>query len=338
LKKLIYIMMFFCFSLLMLATKDVQAQLKGNIKIAVFQVKTSPELYATSLEGFFECLSEAGFKEGRNLTVDRYEAHGDMELVEKMLHDITTRPYDLIVSMGTQSTQLLQQNRVTKTPVIFCPVIDPVESGLVKNIYGSRSNYAGASHNQSMYSQISVLLELIPSVKKIGVLIRVGNNSPTLQIKELEKAKSVLGITDVIVSKASDINDIKRATSDLIGKVDAIYLPADILVSGSASKAIVDIALENNVPVMAAVAEPVRYGALVSVYTDLVKLGYLAGQMALQVINGKDPGLLPIAYQQTPNVILNRDAARRLNISIPSSFTAKVTGVISKNVEFQRER
>jgi putative ABC transport system substrate-binding protein len=151
-----------------------------------------------------------------------------------------------------------------------------------------------------------------------------------VQVAEVERVKKSLGLAEVILSPAIDAEDLARATSQIVDKVDAIYLPADILVSSSAALHIRDVAITKKIPVFAALVDPTKYGALISTYTDLYILGKQVGRMAVRIIYGVDPGSMPIEFQNIPSVVVNREAAEFLDIPIPESMSGKITGVIGK--------
>ena len=299
-------------------------------KIAVFMWKPSAEIYDRIIEGVKATFEAAGYRENRNLLFDYFEARKNMQLASKLVEKIKTGNYKLVLSLGTKSTQILQEYNVTEVPVLFSGVFDPVNAGIVPDLDGSQSNYAGSSHRQVFSRQFSYFLELVPSVKRLGIIFRDGEANSLVQVEEVKKLKDSLGLTEVIPSPAKDADDLKRATLLLVDKVDAIYLPADILVSSSAALNIRDIALPHKIPVFSALIDPTKYGALVSTYTDLFILGKQVGRMAVRILNGVDPGSMPIEFQQVTNIVVNRVAAEFLDIRIPESMKDKITGIVGK--------
>jgi putative ABC transport system substrate-binding protein len=302
----------------------------AKAKIAVFIFKPSAEIYDRIMAGVKATFVESGYRENRNLSFDYYEARQEMEQALSSVEKIRNGSYNLVLSLGTRSTQILQEAGLTEVPVLFSGVFDPVDAGIALSLDGSQSNFAGSSHRQEFSKQFSYFTELVPSVKRLGIIFRDGEPNSLVQVAEVERLKSSLGLTEVIPSPAKDADDLKRATSLIVDKVDAIYLPADILVSSAAARNIRDIALPGKVPVFSALVDPTKYGALISTYTDLFTLGKQVGRMAVRIINGVDPGSMPVEFQQVPNVVVNRQAAEFLNITIPDSMKDKITGVIGR--------
>jgi putative ABC transport system substrate-binding protein len=299
-------------------------------QVAVFIFKPSTEIYDRIMAGVKATFLEVGYRENRSLLFDYYEARQDEIQAIKLVEKIKAGNYDLVLSLGTRSTQILQENDVVEIPVLFSGVFDPVNAGIVPSLDGSQSNYAGSSHRQEFSKQFTYFSEIVPSVKRLGIIYRHGEVNSLVQVLEVQRVKNSLGITEVFPSPAKDAEDLERATLEIVDKVDAIYLPADILVSSSAALKIRDVAIKRKVPVFSALVDPTKYGALISTYTDLYILGKQVGRMAVRIIYGADPGSMPVEFQQVPNVVVNREAAEFLDITIPESMEEKITGVIGK--------
>lgn len=299
-------------------------------KIAVFMFKPSVEIYDRIMAGIKATFWEVGYRENRSVMFDYYEARHSETQAIRLVEKIKTGNYDLVLSLGTRSTQILQENEVTEVPVLFSGVFDPINAGIVPNLDGSGTNYAGSSHRQEFSKQFTYFREIVPSVKRLGIIYRDGEPNSLVQVAEVQSVRESLGITDVLPSPAKDADDLERATREIIDKVDAIYLPADILVCSPCALKIRDVAITKKVPVFSALVDPTKYGALVSTYTDLFVLGKQVGRMAVRIIYGVEPGTMPIEFQQVPNVVVNRETAEFIDITIPESMQGKITGVIGK--------
>lgn len=317
---------------LLLTLVGIQGFTLEKAKIAIFMWKPSAEIYDRIMDGIKETFNEAGYRENRNLVYDYFEARKDVKTAAKMVEKIKSSNYDLVISLGTKSTQILQEYEVTEVPVLFSGVFDPVNAGIVSNLDGSGTNYAGSSHRQIFSKQFSYFLELVPTVKRLGAIYRQGEPNSLVQLAEVQGLSASLGIDEVISSPAQDADDLKRAIQELVGKVDAIYLPADILVSSPAALNIRDVALTHKIPVFSALVDPTKYGALVSVYTDLYVLGRQVGRIAIRILNGVDTATMPVEFQQVPNIMLNRITAEYLELEIPAGMQNKITGIIGRYI------
>lgn len=68
-------------------------------------------------------------------------------------------------------------------------------------------------------------------------------------------------------------------------------------------------------------------GALATTGIDYTKLGYQTGLMAVEMINGKKPSELPITTLKDMQLVINEDAAKKLNITIPDDLNSKAEKV-----------
>ena len=299
-------------------------------KIAVFMFKPSVEIYDRIMDGIKATFYEVGYRENRSVIFDYFEARNSEVQAVRLVEKMKTGIYDLVLSLGTRSTQILQELEFTQAPVLFSGVFDPVDAGIVPSLDGSGTNFAGSSHRQEFSKQFTYFSEIVPSVKRLGIIYRDGEPNSLVQVEEVQSVSKSLGLIDVLPSPAKDADDLERATREIIDKVDAIYLPADILVCSPCALEIREVAVTAKVPVFSALVDPTKYGALISTYTDLYTLGKQVGRMAVRIIYGVEPGTMPIEFQQVPNVVINRETAEYIDITIPESMQGRITGVIGK--------
>ena len=87
------------------------------------------------LDGFKARMAELGYVEGQSVT---YVYHGavapDPKVVESEVRGVLAQKVDLLLTMGTLPTRVASRWwRDTNVPVVFSPVISPVDEGLVRN-------------------------------------------------------------------------------------------------------------------------------------------------------------------------------------------------------------
>jgi putative ABC transport system substrate-binding protein len=173
-------------------------------KVAVFIFKPSAEIYDRIMAGVKATFVEVGYRENRSLLFDYYEARRNELQAIKMVEKIRNGNYNIVLSLGTRSTQILQENGLVEVPVLFSGVFDPVNAGIVPSLDGSQSNYAGSSHRQEFSKQFTYLIEMVPSVKRLGIIYRHGEVNSLVQVVEVKSVKDSLGLTEVILSPAKD--------------------------------------------------------------------------------------------------------------------------------------
>ena len=116
-------------------------------------------------------------------------------------------------------------------------------------------------------------------------------------------------------------------SKDLVGKVDAIYLPTDNTVI-SALEGIIKIAEQADIPVIAADTDSVKRGAIAALGFDYYDVGRQTGRMVVEVLNGKAPGDMPVQGIDKTELYVNPQAAKNMGIELSAELIAQAKEII----------
>lgn len=308
---------------------DKEGQGSGNdipadktYTVAISQIVEHPSLDATR-EGFLAALKDAGFEEGKNLKIDYNNAQGDPNNFAPIAQKIATSKADLAFGIATD-TSLALVEAIKDKPVLFAAVTDPVDAGIVPQLEASGGNVTGASDTNpdAINQTMDFIVKEIPDVKNVGIVIDESQVNATVMSKVAEEA---LAKHDVKVIKAAVANasDIQQAAQSLVGRVDAIYITLDNTVVAGVD-AIIDVANDNDIPFFSADRDTVEKGAFATVGFKYYDHGYEAGQMAVEILNGKSPGEMNVTKPQKLDFILNLKAAEEQGITVTDAMKAYV--------------
>lgn len=272
-----------------------------------------------SYKGFKEGLSEGGYVEGKNLTIDYQNAQNNQDNLKSMSEKLVKEKPDLLLGIATPAAQSLL-NETTTIPITVTAVTDLKEAKLVASNKEPGGNVTGTSDMVPIKKQIDLLLSIVPNAKKIGIMYNNGEANSKIQgdlaQKELEKA----GIK-VKVLTANSTNDVQQVTKSLAKDVDGIYIPTDNTFASAAS-VVGEVAKETKTPVVAGSAAQVKEGGLATVGIDYEKLGKQTGIMAAKILDGKaTPDSLPVESANDLELIVNEKMADDLGID-PASIKA----------------
>lgn len=290
--------------------------------IAISQIVEHPSLDATR-EGFLAALKDAGFEEGKNLKVDYNNAQGDPNNFKPIAEKIASNKPDLALGIATPNTQVLV-DEIKDFPVLFAAITDPVDAGLVTQLEAPGGNVTGASDTNpdAIVQTMDFIAKELSEVKKVGLVIDKSQDNAVIMS---EVAKEALGKHNIELVEAAVANasDIQQAAQSLVGRVDAIYITLDNTVVAGVDS-IIDVANENDIPFFSADRDTVEKGAFATVGFKYYDHGYEAGQMAVEILNGKNPGEMNVTKPQKLDFILNLKAAEEQGITVTDEMKAYV--------------
>ena len=262
--------------------------------------------------------------------------NNDDGLGAAVLDLVEQEDFDLIFSMGSQSTAWLHQYyRNGATPVVTVCSKDPVALGHIDSYdKGSGTNFAFTSLNMPTEVQVAYLMDFMPGLKNIGILVARNNISAVrTQAKPMQDALEAKGINVLYLAVQDPANaneELGRLIDDALvemRKGDPSLDHSMFWITGSTS-VFREIATINQhagpAPVLSAVPEVVRAGddsAVMSIGISFESNGYLAAVYGYDVIMGKaEAGDLKVGIVSPPDIAINFRRARAIGVEVPFSF------------------
>lgn len=277
-------------------------------KIGVIQYVQHDALDASN-EGFFAALDDAGIQ----YEADQQNAAGDQSACQTISETLVNNGSDLIFAVATPAAQAVI-GATSDIPVVITAVTDPAESDLVDTNEAPGANVTGTSDLTPVTEQIELLTKVLPEAKKVGILYCSAESNSVIQAEMAAAACEANGLESEVYTVSSS-NEIQQVVESMVGKVDAIYAPTDnVIAAGMATVSMV--ANENNLPVICGEEGMVNEGGLCTYGIDYFQLGYMAGEMAIEILQGADPATMPIGYLTADQCSLtyNEETAEVLGI------------------------
>ncbi len=177
-----------------------------------FLRNTLPDSRLTT--AFRKGLSEIGYIEGQNITVDYRWTGG--EQVAATAAELVRRQMKVIASGGLVAA-LAAKAATATIPIVFATGDDPVRTGLVNSLNRPSGNITGISFllNATVAKRVELLRELVPAATVIGFLVDPSFPTAGLAISEAESAAAAYRFQLLIV-KASSKSEIEAAFSSLV--------------------------------------------------------------------------------------------------------------------------
>src|ERR1039458_2709629 len=149
---------------------------------------------------FREGLADAGFIEGKNVTIEYRFAEGHLDRVPALTLDLVRRQVAVIFTGGGDVPSLVAKGATANIPIVFATGYDPVKLGLVPSLNRPGGNVTGVTviAGQLGAKRIELLREVMPKVAVIPMLVNPNN-----------------------VNAAPDISDVLNASSEQ--EIDAVF-------------------------------------------------------------------------------------------------------------------
>ena len=279
---------------------------------------------------FKKGLEDAGWTEGRNLTIDVRWAADDPEKIHANAAELVKLKPDVLLGTSTPSTAaLLRETR--DIPIVFAPVADPVGSGFVDSLPRPGGNATGfISFEPSLAGKWSELLkEVAPQVTRAALLYNPNMESlggaPLL--RTFEAAAAALAL-EAIALPVRDDTGIETGLAALArDRRNGLVVPADIFILHR-RELIVALVARHKVPAVYALRELVTAGGLISYGVDPIDLYRRGATYVDRILRGAKPADLPVQAPTKFELVINRKTAKTLGLEIPPTLLARADEVI----------
>lgn len=283
----------------------------GTYKIGVIQYTEHAALDASN-KGFCDAIAASGL----DVTIDQQNAQNDQSACTTIANKLVADKNDLILAIATQAAQAVA-GVTSEIPIVATAITDFVEADLVDSNEQPNTNVTGTSDLTPIKEQIDLLVKLLPEVETIGILYCSAEDNSRIQAEMAKEACDAIGLKYEIFTVSSS-NEIQTVVESMVGKVEAIYAPTDNMIAAGMSTVSM-VATDNNLPVICGEGGMVNEGGLATYGIDYYQLGYMAGEMAVAILEGEfDPATTPIGYLDASQceLTVNEEIAAALNIDL----------------------
>ena len=288
-----------------------------------------PEPNVNRVAAFRKGLSEAGYVEGQNVTIEYRWAAGQDDRLADLAADLIRRRVAVIATPGSPSALLAAKAATTTIPIVFLIGRDPVALGLVASLNRPGGNATGVYLQlmELVAKGLGLLRELAQGANRFVVLVNPNTAYTDVVVKELEASALALGLP-IEFLRASTGREIDAVFANLVQKPGcALFVVTDsVFVSRRAQ--IVTLAARHALPAIYPTRDFAEIGGLMSYGPDLADAYHQTGVYVGRVLKGENPADLPVVQPTKFELVVNLNTARALGLTVPDRLLAVADEVI----------
>jgi putative tryptophan/tyrosine transport system substrate-binding protein len=300
-----------------------------TIPVVGFLSIASPTPFAHLVAGLRRGLQEAGFVEGRDVTIEYRWAEGRYDRLPEFAADLVHRQVAVIVSSGGDNPSLAAKAATTTIPIVFNVGSDPVEIGLVASLARPGGNATGVNIFTSELAEkrFGLLNDAIPAAASFAVLVNPNFPPAMADVRKVETAGRRVG-KEVTIFYAGSEGEIDSAFARI-----AQLRPGALLLAGDPffnvrREQIVALAARQGIPAIYEWREFAEAGGLMSYGTNLLEAYRLQGVYAGRILKGEKPMDMPVVQLSKFDLIINLKTAKALGLSLPPGLLSIADEVI----------
>jgi putative tryptophan/tyrosine transport system substrate-binding protein len=281
---------------------------------------------ASTVPSFMAELREAGFSQGRGLTVfgsEPDEAYAEPAEVQRVVAEWRSQGVDLIVALSSGGA--INAGEAAPDVNILFLSNDPVAVGLVRDEQRPEGRATGVTFRVPADRTLDLARRVMPELEIIGLAYPEDDPVAAAHRDMVIEAGDQLGIV-IITETFAGPEDVGRTIAEL----ESIGLDALVLSnSPSATLALEETrvaAADLGVPVIA--TTPLAPWALIALSPDTEEVGRQLARQAARLLSGSSPSAVPVEDPRRFILTVNLDSARALNIEIPDDLLREATEVL----------
>jgi ABC-type uncharacterized transport system substrate-binding protein len=284
---------------------------------------------ASLLTAFRQGLSETGYVEGRNVTIEYRWAEGQYDRLPALAADLLSRKVDLIAAGGGDLAARAAKTATSTIPIVCTIGDDPAVTGLVASLARPGGNLTGVSFLtvELHAKRLELISELVPQGRSIGLMANPNSPQTERVIQSVEVASRSKGI-QLFVLKAGTENEISIAFDSLMGQpLGALIVQADPFFINQRQQ-LVALSARHAVPAIYESRLFVEAGGLISYGASLPAVYHQVGVYAGKILKGDTPADLPIVRPTEFDLVINLKTAKALGLTVPPTLLATASEVI----------
>jgi putative tryptophan/tyrosine transport system substrate-binding protein len=284
----------------------------------------SADAFADRVRAFRKGLSETGYVEGQNVTVEYHWLEGQYDRLSALMADLVRRHVAVIATPGSTPGAIAAKAATATIPIVFSVGDDPVKLGLVADLRQPGGNATGFNvfTQEVVVKRLGLLHELVPKAVRVAAPVNPADATNTeTTSREMQEAARVIGL-QIQMLYASTSREIDAAFATLAReRPDALFVGPDGFFAGRRVQ-LATLAARDRIPAAYGQREYVAAGGLMSYGTNIADSYRQVGVYTGSILKGAKPADLPVVQSTRFEFVINLKTARALGIDVPPMLLA----------------
>jgi putative tryptophan/tyrosine transport system substrate-binding protein len=301
---------------------EARAQQSGIPLVGYVALNSAGAEGSSRVPGFKQGLSQTGYVEGRNVTVEYRYAEGQFDRLPGLAEDLVRRKPAAIMAGGPPSVRTLKARTAT-IPIVFHMGEDPVKEGLVASFDRPGENITGISSFQNLLfpKRLQLLHEVVPRPAALAFLVNPDNPNAEPDSQDVRTAAAALG-RELLVLTATSEHGLEEAFATLVQRrVGGLIVGVSGLFVDRRDQVFALVA-RHAIPAMYDRREFPDAGGLMSYGTNDRENFRQCGIYVGRILRGEKPSDLPVVQSTKFEFIINLRIAKVLGLEIPPGVLA----------------
>jgi putative ABC transport system substrate-binding protein len=224
---------------------------------------------------------------------------------------------DVIVAQGTPAV-IAVRHATSTIVIVMVQVADPVGFGFIASLARPGGNITGLTIISVELSAkvVELFAELVPGMKRVGVVRNPNNPAVTMALRETEDAVRKLNM-QVQVVDAQTSDEFDRAFAQLSAEsVSGVVVIPDAT-NIEHSRRIAELAQSARLPTAFQLRENVDAGGLFSYGVNINDQFRQASFYVDRILKGEKPAELPVMQPTKFELVINLKTAKALGLTVP---------------------
>jgi putative tryptophan/tyrosine transport system substrate-binding protein len=287
------------------------------------EAKGGAPLQAAFLRG----LKDAGFVEGRNVSIEYRWTDDRPERLPELAGELIGRRVAVIVA--NQPAALAAKAASATVPVVFVTGADPVSAGLVTSMNRPGGNVTGIVFTVGDLTgkRLGLLRDLVPSASVMGALVDPNAPASGQVLRGVEEAGRALGVR-IEIAEVSSPPELEAVFATIVrARAGGLLVSGGGFFLGQMDR-IVALAARHRLPATYSLRSFVEAGGLMSYGPSQLDAYHRAGHYVARILKGDKPADLPVEQATKFELVINLKTANALGVAVPTSMQLLADEVI----------